>query len=240
MAAEDWIGTVWIDNPPVNAITPQVAAAVSRDLEALGAETRVAVLRGRGDRAFSAGADLKAIDGSGAPPAGIQPLCDLIESLVIPVVAAIHGHCLGGGLKVALACDVRIADPTASLALPEVRLGLIPGGGGTQRAPRLIGSGRAAWLLMSGERLSAGEAAAWGLVEFIVEDLETGIERVAGTIASQSPHAVRELKRLLRATREAPDDRAELAAFARCVRSPQGAEGVAAFLEKRSPSWQTR
>ena len=238
MGAESWIGTVWIDNPPVNAITAEVAAALGGDLEALTPETRVVVLRGRGEKAFSAGADLKAIDGSGDPPAGIQPLCDLIESLPIPVVAAIHGHCLGGGLEVALACDLRLADPTASLGLPEVRLGLIPGGGGTQRAPRLIGPGRAAWLLMSGERLSAGEAAAWGLVEFLVDDLDAGIERVAGTIASQSPNAVGELKRLLRATRETRDDRVELEAFARCVRSPEGAEGVAAFLEKRSPSWQ--
>jgi enoyl-CoA hydratase len=240
VVAESWIGTVWIDNPPVNAITAEVAAGVGRMLVALPAGTRVAVLRGRGEKGFSAGADLKALDGSGAPPVGIQPLCDLIESLPIPVVAAIHGHCLGGGLELALACDLRIADPSASLALPEVRLGLIPGGGGTQRAPRLIGPGRAAWLLMSGERLSAAEAAEWGLVEFMVEELEAGIARVAGAIASQSPNAVRELKLLLRTTREVRDDGAELGAFARCVHSAEGAEGVAAFLEKRSPSWQAR
>jgi enoyl-CoA hydratase/carnithine racemase len=231
------IETVWIDNPPVNTITDEVAAGLTRDFEALGPGTRVAVLRGRGEKAFSAGADLKGIRGDGSAPVGIQPLCDLVESLPFPVVAAIHGHCLGGGLEVALACDLRIADGSTSLALPEVRLGLIPGGGGTQRLPRLVGTSRAAWLMFSSERISAAQAEAWGLVEFAVEDLDEGIERIAGTIAAQSPNSVRELKQLLRATRYERSDRLELEAFARCVRSPDGREGVAAFLEKRAPNW---
>ena len=133
--SDDVIETVWIDNPPVNTITEEVAESLAHTFEALEPATRVAVLRGRGEKAFSAGADLKGIRGDGSPPVGIQPLCDLIESLPFPVVAAIHGHCLGGGLEVALACDLRIADRSASLALPEVRLGLIPGGGGTAAAP---------------------------------------------------------------------------------------------------------
>ena len=231
------IETVWIDNPPVNTITDEVASALTRDFEALGPGARVAVLRGRGEKAFSAGADLKGIRGDSSPPVGIHPLCNLIESLPFPVIAAIHGHCLGGGLEVALACDLRIADGRASLALPEVRLGLIPGGGGTQRLPRLIGTSRAAWLMYSGERIFAAQAEAWGLVEFAVDDLDEGIERIAGTIAAQSPNSVRELKQLLRATRDERSDRLELEAFARCVLSPDGREGVAAFLEKRAPNW---
>jgi enoyl-CoA hydratase len=231
------IETVWIDNPPVNAISDEVAAALTRDFEALEAGTRVAVLRGRGEKAFSAGADLKGIRGDGSPPVGIQPLCDLIESLPFPVVAAIHGHCLGGGLEVALACDLRIADKGASLGLPEVRLGLIPGGGGTQRLPRLIGPGRAAWMMFSGERITSAQAEAWGLVEFAVDDLEGAIDPVAGAIAARSPNSVRELKKLLRATRDERSDRLELEAFDRCVLSPDGREGVAAFLEKRAPDW---
>ena len=158
----------------------------------------------------------------------------------MPVVAAIHGYCLGGGLEVALACDIRVARADSSLGLPEVGLGMIPGGGGTQRAPRLIGAGRAAWLMMSAERLSAAEAAAWGLVELVVDDLEQGIERVAGAIVARSPTALRELKQLLRQTGEQSDYRAELDAFARCVASEDGREGVAAFLEKRPPSWPGR
>jgi enoyl-CoA hydratase/carnithine racemase len=240
MAADATIETVWIDNPPVNAITTEVSDGIRRRLEGLGPDVRVVVIRGDGDKAFSAGADLAAIAADGSPPGGIQPLADLIEALPVPVIAAIHGYCLGGGLEVALACDIRIARSDAKLALPEVGLGMIPGGGGTQRAPRLIGPGRAAWLMMSATRLSAAEAEAWGLVELVVDDLDEGIDRVTGTIAAQSPTALRELKQLLRATRESSDFRAELDAFARCVASEDGREGVAAFLGKRPPRWTGR
>jgi enoyl-CoA hydratase/carnithine racemase len=233
----DGLTTIWLDNPPVNAITAEVAAAVTSELEWIGPETRAVVIRGRGERAFSAGADLKSITGDGKPPVGIQPLADLIEELPVPVIAAIHGHCLGGGLELALACDVRIAHADASFALPEVRLGLIPGGGGTQRLPRLVGPARAAWLMLSGERLTASQAESWGLAEFVVEDLDEGIERAVGALVDGSPFAQRELKRLLRITSGGRSDSLELEAFARCVLSADGREGVAAFLEKRAPTW---
>ena len=231
------IKTVWLDNPPVNAVNPAIVETIRGALEQLDAATRVVVLRGRGERAFSAGADIAGFQGSVGPPADLQPLADLIESAPVPVVAAIHGYCLGGGLEIALACDIRIAEAGAQLGFPEVKLGLLPGGGGTQRAPRLIGPGRAAWLVMSGERLSAAQSEAWGLVEFVVDDLDAGIERVAGTLAAQSPNALREIKQLLRATRDARSDAVELEAFVRCLESEDGLEGVAAFLEKREPSW---
>ena len=234
------IETVWIDNPPVNAITEDVAASLTRDFEALGPGTRVAVLRGRGDKAFSAGADLKGIRGDGSPPVGIQPLCDLIESLAFPVVAAIHGHCLGGGLEVALACDLRIAERTASLALPGDSPRSDPRrGGGTQRLPRLIGPGprRLADVLgRAGSRRCRQRRG--GSSSSAVDDLEAGIDRVAAHArCGQSPNSVRELKALLRATRAERSDRLELEAFGRCVRSDDGREGIAAFLEKRAPNW---
>ena len=191
------IKTVWLDNPPVNAVNPAIVETIRGALEQLDAATRVVVLRGRGDRAFSAGADIAGFQGSVGPPADLQPLADLIESAPVPVVAAIHGYCLGGGLEIALACDIRIAHAGAQLGFPEVKLGLLPGGGGTQRAPRLIGPGRTAWLVMSGERLSAAQAEAWGLVELVVDDLDAGIEQVAGKLAQQSPNALREIKQLL-------------------------------------------
>ena len=234
------IKTVWLDHPPLNAVNAAIVQAIRDAFEQLDESTRVVVLRGHGERAFSAGADLVAIQGSEGPPAEIQPLADLIESAPVPVVAAIHGYCLGGGLEIALACDIRIAQEGAQLGFPEVKLGLLPGGGGTQRAPRLIGPGRAAWLLMSGERLSAAEAESWGLVEFVVDDLDAGIERVAGALATQSPNALGEIKRLLRATRDERSDELELEAFARCLVSDDGREGVAAFLEKREPRWTGR
>jgi enoyl-CoA hydratase/carnithine racemase len=235
------IKTVWLDNPPVNAVSRTVIEHLWAELEDLG-DARVVVLRGTGERAFSAGADITGFGslGEGKRPAGITPLAAHIESLDLPVVAAIHGYCLGGGLELALACDVRVATRDAQFGFPEVRLGLLPGGGGTQRAPRLIGAGHAAWLVMSGERIPADQAERWGLVELVVDDLEDGIERIAGTLARQSPHALGQIKALLRETRETPDYEREFAAFAACLASEDGQEGVAAFLEKREPRWVGR
>jgi enoyl-CoA hydratase / 3-hydroxyacyl-CoA dehydrogenase len=237
------IETVWLDNPPVNAVSSAITGAIWDALENLDGGVGAVVLRGRGERAFSAGADIGGFVGgstAGERPAGIQPVADLIESAPVPVVAAIHGYCLGGGLELALACDFRIATRDAQLGFPEVNLGLLPGGGGTQRAPRLISPGRARWLIMSGERIGAEQAEAWGLVEFVVDDLEEGITRYVEPLTRQSPHAIRQIKELLRATRDVRSDEREVEAFAACLQSEDGQEGVAAFLEKRQPSWTGR
>jgi enoyl-CoA hydratase/3-hydroxyacyl-CoA dehydrogenase len=231
------VKTIRLDNPPLNAISGAVAQHVRDELADL-AGVRCVVLRGAGERAFSAGADVGGFGSlDGEAPAGLTPLTHLLEALPVPVVAAIHGYCLGGGLELALACDVRIATPDAQFGFPEVNLGLLPGGGGTQRAPRLLGAGRAAWLIMSGERIPAEQAAQWGLVEFVVDDLDAGIERIAGKLAEQSPHALRQIKSLLVATRERPDYDRELAAFLDCLQSEDGREGIAAFFEKRPARW---
>jgi enoyl-CoA hydratase/3-hydroxyacyl-CoA dehydrogenase len=237
------IKTVWLDNPPVNAVNTAIIETLWSELESLGDEVRAVVLRGRGERAFSAGADIGGFQGGGSDgsrPAGIQPAADLIESTPVPVVAAIHGYCLGGGLELALACDFRIATRDAQLGFPEVNLGLLPGGGGTQRAPRLISPGRARWLTMSGERIPAGTAEAWGLVEFVVDDLDQGIARYVEPIAKQSPHALRQIKQLMHNTRDDRDDELEVEAFVACLQSEDGQEGVAAFLEKREARWTGR
>jgi enoyl-CoA hydratase / 3-hydroxyacyl-CoA dehydrogenase len=237
------IKTIWLDNPPVNAVDRGIIETLWSELEQLDDEVRVVVLRGRGDRAFSAGADITGFQGDGDAsrrPAGIQPVADLIESTPVPVVAAIHGYCLGGGLEIALACDFRIAQADAQLGFPEVNLGLLPGGGGTQRAPRLISPGRARWLVMSGERIPARTAEAWGLVEFVADDLEEGIARYVEPLARQSPHAIGQIKSLLRDTRDERNDEREVHAFAACLQSEDGQEGVAAFLEKREARWTGR
>ena len=234
------IETVWLDNPPVNAVDAGIIETLWNAFENLGDDVRAVVLRGKGERAFSAGADITGFVGGGAEgdrPAGIQPVADLIESAPVPVVAAIHGYCLGGGLEIALACDFRIATRDAQLGFPEVNLGLLPGGGGTQRAPRLIARGRAAWLVMSGERIPAETAEAWGLVEFVVDDLEAGIAQYVDPLDRQSPHALRQIKALLHDTRDARSDEREVQAFAACLNSEDGQEGVAAFLEKRQANW---
>jgi enoyl-CoA hydratase/3-hydroxyacyl-CoA dehydrogenase len=237
------IKTVWLDNPPVNAVGTVIIETLWNELESLADDVNVVVLRGTGDRAFSAGADITGFVGNaddGGRPAGIQPVADLIESTPVPVVGAIHGYCLGGGLELALACDFRIATRDAQLGFPEVNLGLLPGGGGTQRAPRLISPGRARWLAMSGERIDAETASQWGLVEFVVDDLDEGIARYAEPLDRQSPHAIRQIKSLLHETRDARSDDREVQAFAACLTSDDGQEGVAAFLEKRQANWTGR
>ena len=233
----DEIATIWLDNPPVNAITAEVAAAVTAELEWIGPETRVVVIRGKGEKAFSAGADLKSITGDGKPPVGIQPLADLIEELPIPVVAAIHGHCLGGGLEVALACDIRIAHPDASFALPEVRLKADPR---RRRHPAATAADRA-----GARRLgdAVGRPADGG------SGRELGARRVRrrrpprrrdrarrGVPQRRKPVQLRaELKRLLRMTNGGRSDGLELESFARCVLSEAGREGVTAFLRRSAP-----
>ena len=237
------IETVWLDNPPVNAVNSGIIETLWHTFENLSPGVNAVVLRGKGERAFSAGADITGFvggDAEGDRPAGIQPVADLIEAAPVPVVAAIHGYCLGGGLEIALACDFRIATRDAQLGFPEVNLGLLPGGGGTQRAPRLISRGRAAWLVMSGERIPAEIAEAWGLVEFVVDDLEAGIAQYVEPLDKQSPHAIRQIKSLLRDTRDERSDDREVKGFAACLNSEDGQEGVAAFLEKRQANWTGR
>jgi enoyl-CoA hydratase/3-hydroxyacyl-CoA dehydrogenase len=237
------IQTVWLENGTHNPINAGITNTLWDTFENLGDDVRAVVLRGRGEKAFSAGADITGFVGGsseGERPAGIQPVADMLEAAPVPVVAAIHGYCLGGGLEIALACDFRIATRDAQLGFPEVNLGLLPGGGGTQRAPRLISRGRAAWLIMSGERIPAEQAAEWGLVEFVVDDLEDGIARYVEPLDKQSPHAVRQIKSLLRETRQERNDEREIEAFVACLNSEDGQEGVAAFLEKRQANWTGR
>ena len=232
----------------MNALSAALLDELEAEIDALDADdgVRAIVLRGAGERAFVAGADIKEFPAlresasEGGSARGIQRLGHRMDAARTPFVAAIRGFCLGGGLELAMCCDVRVCSDDATLGQPEIKLGLIPGGGGTQRLPRLVGTGRAMFLNLTGDFVDAETAYAWGLVEKVVPvaELEDAALAVAGRIASQSPHAVAVLRELARTTRDLPLEeglRREADGFVRCLRSEDGAEGVAAFIEKRAP-----
>jgi enoyl-CoA hydratase len=245
------VAVLTIDNPPMNALSGPLLEELEAEVERLDADdaVRAIVLKGAGERAFVAGADIKefpslresALD-EGGSARGIQKLGARMDAARTPFVAAIHGFCLGGGLELAMCCDIRVAAEGAQLGQPEVKLGLIPGGGGTQRLPRLVGLGRAQLLNMTGDFIEAGTAYDWGLVEKVVapEELVEAALTIARTIAARSPVSIGVLRELARTTRDLPLEeglRREADGFRRCLSSDDGAEGVAAFLEKREPQF---
>ena len=207
------------------------------------------ILTGAGKRAFSAGADIAELNALAGAVEGArfatwgQEVFRKIEGLSQPVIAAINGLALGGGCELAMACDIRIAAECASLGLPEVNLGLIPGWGGTQRLPRLVGRGRASWLILTGEAISAQEALRIGLVDFVVPagELLHRAEALAKTIGSRSPLAIAWAKRSIHVGSETDLTSAlayEASQFGLVCGTQDRVEGTRAFLEKRPPNFR--
>ena len=243
---------VTIDRPEKrNALNAEVREQLSAALdEALAdRETRVLVFTGAGDKAFVAGADVGEF--AGRTPleqrrAMASPtVFDRIWNAPLPTIAMINGWCLGGGCELALACDLRIGADTAMLGQPEIRLGIIPGGGATQRLPRLVGYGKALQLILSGEPIDGVSAYEIGLLDEVVPaaQLRERTMEVARTIAEKSPVTLGIAKRAIRAAYELPLSAGleqERDLFALAFATEDKIEGVAAFLEKRKPDWRGR
>jgi enoyl-CoA hydratase/carnithine racemase len=214
------------------------------------ATVRGVILTGAGDKAFIAGADISelahatAVEAERSSRFG-QEVLDLIENLGKPVIAAVNGFALGGGCETAMACTIRIAADTAKFGQPEVALGLVPGGGGTQRLPRLVGKGRALQLILSGEMISAPEAHRIGLVNEIVPaaELFARAEAILKKIASNAPIAVRlalEAANKGMDTSQSEGLLLEASYFGLCAATDDKREGTSAFLEKRAPQFHGR
>ncbi|MDE5415674.1 enoyl-CoA hydratase/isomerase family protein [Alkalihalobacterium chitinilyticum] len=243
---ENQIGTITIDSPPVNALEKQVLEELSVIVNDIAEDVNVVIITGAGNKAFVAGADIKdfptltAETGVELVKKG-QQIFQQIADLEQPVIAAIDGFALGGGLELALACDFRIATSRSQFGLPEVKLGILPGYGGTQRLPRLIGSGKAKQLIFSGEFLSAEEAYKVGIVEEVTENSALDEARKwAEKISKRGPLAVRAAKK---AVNEGLDQsveeglHTEATYFGTLCETEDKNEGVAAFFEKREPNF---
>jgi enoyl-CoA hydratase/carnithine racemase len=249
-ALEDGIGIVSINNPPVNALSSAVFMDVYNAIKEFKQTARVIILTGEGQN-FAAGADVKEIvkietaEQGEAMCVKAHAISDEIWKSDIPVIAAVNGYCLGGGCELVMCCHIRIATDKARFAQPEIKIGIIPGLGGTQRLPRYIGAPKAIELLLTGDMISAAEAKALGLVNLVVPEPELKRQAVglAKKIAVHSKVAVAEILRAVREGIEQPLDAAmkmEAKAFGRMMPTADKKEGVQAFIDKRAPKFTDR
>lgn len=246
----DTVTTIRLNNPPLNLVTSELTQALNDVLTEIEGrdEVRAVVVTGEGERAFCAGSDITEFEKLRGRVAEGKLLMERhtyrrLAKLRMPNIAAIEGDALGGGLELAMCCDLRVASVNAKLGLPEVRLGVIPGSGGTQRLARLVGLGKAKELILTGELIDAEEAERIGLVNRVVPqgEAEATATEIATTIGTRGPLAVREVKRLLDLSVNTPLEEglaAELDASERVFNTEDMMEGARAFFEKRPPDFE--
>jgi enoyl-CoA hydratase/3-hydroxyacyl-CoA dehydrogenase len=243
------VAILWLDNPPANSISPEVVAGLRDAWEAVesGGEVAAVILASPNPALFCAGADIKAFTKMDA--AAGKDLLDTVHGLLrrwetsrVATIAAVNGLAFGGGCELAMACDVRLAAFSATFGQPEVNLGIIPGFGGTQRLPRLVGPAKALEMNLTGDAVSAEDAYEHGLVNRVLADHELFDEALswARKLAGQAPIAVQQIKQVSHAGDLDTGIVDEKQGFASAFASEDAKEGIAAFLAKRAPRWTGR
>jgi len=247
---EDHLGFITIDRPKkLNALNKATIKELHDAFVTLDEDKdiRVIIITGSGEKAFVAGADISefadfdAKQGKSLAAKGQKKLFDLVAELSTPVIAAVNGFALGGGLELAMASHIRVASSNAKMGLPEVSLGLIPGYGGTQRLPQLVGKGRAFEMITTGGMITADQALSYGLVNHVVsqEELLSFCEELGNKIARNSPMAIGAAIKAVNANYDESVNgfKVEIAAFGDCFGTEDFEEGTSAFLEKRKPNF---
>jgi len=230
----------------MNSETREELASAFEELD-LDENINVSILTGSPGKAFIAGADIKEFSKMKIKDRKTMKedwrVTDVISDSSKPIIAMINGFCLGGGLEIAMACDLRTASNNSKLGQPEINIGIIPGAGGTQRLTRLVGEGRSMELILTGNMISAAKAESWGLVNLVTDEdtLEEKTMEIATLIAEKSPFAVERAKKSVKLASNTTMKKGlkkEQELFVECFKSNDGKEGIAAFIEKRKPEFK--
>ncbi len=247
---EDNIAIISIVRPEaLNALSREIVDEIDKVIDEISQDSDIRCLVLHSEKNFAAGADIKGMaecDEEGAKAFAFSPTYNKIEKLPIPVIAAIEGYALGGGMEYALTADIRIAGKTAKMGFPEVTLGIFPGAGGTIRAPRICGEAFAKELIFTGDAVSADRALQMGLVNQVVEEGEAlaAAMKMAGRIAKRGPVAIRMVKDVITRGIEEPNmEKAieiETQAWPKLFNTQDQKEGMRAFIEKRKPVYQNK